>query len=56
MEALEEVWTEFKELTSSVYELFTQSLFQLGENDVSLGKILYLFLAFFILTFLARRF
>ncbi len=55
MEALEEVWTEFKELTSSVYELFTQSLFQLGENDVSLGKILYLFLAFFILTFLARR-
>ena len=55
MQAMNEVWIELKELIKSIFELFTQSLFKLGDNDVSLGKILYLLLAFFLLTFLARR-
>lgn len=55
MEAVNDVWIEFKELVTSIYDLFTKSLFKLGENDVSLGKILYLLISFVILTFLARR-
>ena len=55
MEAVNDVWIQMKELLTSIYHLFTRSLFKLGDNDVSLGKILYILLSFVILTFLARR-
>lgn len=55
MEAFSEVWVHLQNLSIDVYQMFTKSLFKLGENDVSLGTILYLLLAFFILTFLAKR-
>lgn len=55
MEAFNEVWVQIKDLSINVYQLFTKSLFKLGENDVSLGTILYLIISFLILTFLAKR-
>ncbi len=55
MEAIHDLWLPLKELLTSIYLLFTKSLFKLGNNDVSLGKILYILLSFVVLTYLAKR-
>ncbi len=52
---LNEIWEEIKVITDSIYTIFTTSLFSLGDTDISISTILYLILAFVILTFLASR-
>ncbi|MEQ8473767.1 MAG: mechanosensitive ion channel [Marinoscillum sp.] len=55
MDRLKELWTEIVESLLVVAEVFNSTLFQLGENNITLGKILYLIFSFVILLFVAKR-
>lgn len=50
-----EIWSEIGVVVKSILEMFTTSLFTLGANDISLGTIIYMVLAFILLTYIARR-
>lgn len=39
----------------SIFDLFETALFKIGDNDISLGKILYLVFSFLILLLIAKR-
>lgn len=54
-ERLNEFWIEVVDLAVAFYDLFTTSMFQLANNDISLGTILYVILTFVILAWLAKR-
>lgn len=56
MESAQEVWSSIIEFLTKVGEIFTTSLFELGESKISLGTIFYFLFGFIILTFIAKRF
>ena len=56
METLQEVWTNIKAFFISVGEVFTTTLFKLGQSDITLGTLFYFIFGFIILTYLGRRF
>lgn len=55
MDSLKELWGEFERFVISVIEIFNRTLFELGENEISLWKIIYLIFSFIVLFYLARR-
>lgn len=56
METLKNIWTKILDFFQSIGELFTTTLFRLGQSEISLGTILYFLVAFLILSYLSRRF
>lgn len=56
METLREFWSTIVEFLKSVIELFTMTIFTLGDSQISLGTILYFIIGFIILSFLSKRF
>lgn len=56
METLQEVWSNIKAFFISVGDLFTTTLFKLGQSDITLGTLFYFIFGFIILTYLGRRF
>lgn len=56
METLREFWSAIVEFLKSVIELFTMTIFTLGDSQISLGTILYFIIGFIILSFLSKRF
>ncbi len=52
---LHDGWGEILALLDSAIELFTRSLFKLGENDISMATIFYMLFAFLLLNFIAKR-
>lgn len=56
MDTVKDAWTSLIDFISSVGELFTTTLFKLGESQISLGTILYFIVGFVLLSFLGKRF
>ncbi len=56
MEALKNIWLNILDFLKGVGELFTTTLFKLGQSEISLGTILYFLVAFMLLSYLSRRF
>lgn len=56
METLQSIWTVVKDFFYDFFELFTKTLFTLGQSKISLGTILYFILAFVLLSYLSKRF
>ncbi len=50
-----EFWTATKSFFSSVWEVIVQPLFKLGDAEISAGTILYIILAFILLSFFSKR-
>ncbi|MEQ9404203.1 MAG: mechanosensitive ion channel [Cyclobacteriaceae bacterium] len=55
METIKSIWIGLKDFLVSVGELFTTTLFKLGESEISLGTLLYFVIAFTLLSFLSKR-
>lgn len=51
-----EVWQSFKGFLTDLWEWISKPLFSLGEADISTGTILYMLLAFVVLSFLSKKF
>ncbi|MEM7297938.1 MAG: mechanosensitive ion channel domain-containing protein [Bacteroidota bacterium] len=56
METLRSAWDSIITFLTKVGEIFTTTLFTLGDSSITLGTILYFIVAFIILTYLSRRF
>ncbi len=56
METLQNIWEGILDFFRSVGEIFTTTLFKLGQSEISLGTILYFLIAFIILSYLSKRF
>ena len=56
MDSIKAAWGGLLEFLTSVGELFTKTLFKLGESEISLGNILYFIFAFILLSYLSKRF
>ncbi|MEP1095690.1 MAG: mechanosensitive ion channel domain-containing protein [Cyclobacteriaceae bacterium] len=56
METLTSIWQSILSFLKSVGELFTTTLFKLGQSEISLGTILYFLIAFILLSYLSKRF
>lgn len=56
METFQEVWLSIKAFFNNVFEIFTTTLFKLGQSDITLGTLFYFIFGFVILTYLGRRF
>ncbi len=56
MEVARSIWQNIVEFFARVGEVFTTTLFTLGESEISLGTILYFIVAFILLGYLSRRF
>lgn len=54
-ERLNEFWMAFKEVMIWISDTFTRTLFKLGQSEITMGTILYLIIAFFLLSFLSLR-
>ena len=55
LERLKSFWEGTKETVLWVYESFSTTLFKLGQSEITLGTIIYLIVAFFLLSFLSAR-
>jgi len=55
MESLKEVWDNVSQFLTEVGEIFTTSLFKLGDSNISLGTIFYFIIGFIVLSYLAKR-
>ncbi|MEM6829340.1 MAG: mechanosensitive ion channel domain-containing protein [Bacteroidota bacterium] len=56
METINHIWQTISGFFLELGEVFTTSLFSLGKSEISLGTILYLTLAFILLSYLSKRF
>lgn len=56
METVQNIWQKIQNFFIELGALFTTPLFHLGKSEISLGTILYLILAFILLSFLSKRF
>ena len=56
MDSLRAAWDSILEFLTKVGDIFTTSLFKLGDSNISLGTIFYFIFGFIILSYLARRF
>jgi len=56
METLQNVWDNIKDFFIRVGEIFTTTLFKLGQSDITLGTLFYFIFGFIVLTYLGRRF
>lgn len=56
METLKNIWQSILEFLKSFGELFTTTLFKLGQSEISIGTILYFLIAFILLSYLSKRF
>jgi len=50
-----EVWGEIGDVIKYILDVFTASLFKLGNNDISLATIIYIIIGFILLNYLAKR-
>lgn len=55
METAKNIWSSIVDFFQSIGELFTTTLFKLGQSEISLGTILYFIVAFIILSFISKR-
>lgn len=55
METLSRIWQSILNFLTSVGELFTTTLFKLGQSEISLGTVLYFLIAFILLSYLSKR-
>jgi len=56
METVKEVWSGITSFFVRVGEIFTTTLFKLGQSDITLGTLFYFIFGFVILTYLGKRF
>lgn len=56
MDSLKEMWENIVFFLTKVGDIFTTSLFQLGDSNISLGTLFYFIFGFILLSYLARRF
>ena len=56
METLRTIWLSILDFLKSIGEIFTTTLFKLGQSEISLGTILYFLIAFILLSYLSKRF
>ena len=56
METLKEVWSSISTFFVNLGEIFTTTIFTLGDSLISIGTIFYLIVGFIVLTYLSRRF
>jgi len=55
MESLKNFWESVSQFLVKVGEVFTTSLFKLGDSNISLGTIFYFLIGFIVLSYLAKR-
>jgi small-conductance mechanosensitive channel len=56
VETLKNIWQSIIDFVIELGELFTTTLFKLGQSEISLGTILYFIVAFILLSYLSKRF
>ncbi|MEP5613983.1 MAG: mechanosensitive ion channel domain-containing protein [Cyclobacteriaceae bacterium] len=56
METVGNIWESIFDFFKGVGNLFTTTLFKLGQSEISIGTILYFLIAFIFLSYLSRRF
>lgn len=56
MDTLKEMWEDVVVFLAKVGDIFTTSLFKLGDSNISLGTLFYFIFGFILLSYLARRF
>lgn len=56
METLKTIWESILGFLQEIVEIFTRTLFSLGQSEISLGTILYFIIAFILLSYLSKRF
>ncbi|MEM9897405.1 MAG: mechanosensitive ion channel domain-containing protein, partial [Bacteroidota bacterium] len=56
MEKIKETFSEITEFFSGFVEIFTTTLFKLGQSNITLGTILYFIFGFIILNFVSKKF
>lgn len=55
METVQNIWDSIVEFLTRFGELFTTTLFKLGQSEISVGTILYFIIAFILLSFVSKR-
>ena len=55
MDTLKTVWTNIIDFIKQFGELFTTTLFKLGQSEITLGTIIYFLVAFILLSYLSKR-
>ena len=55
MESLKDFWESVSQFLAKIGEVFTTSLFKLGDSNISLGTIFYFLIGFIVLSYLAKR-
>jgi len=56
METVGNIWENVLDFLKGIGDLFTTTLFKLGQSEISLGTILYFLIAFILLSYLSKRF
>lgn len=55
MDTVQNIWDSIVEFLTRFGELFTTTLFKLGQSEISVGTILYFIIAFILLSFVSKR-